>query len=66
MKIDILKKRIEALREVYNFNDEETDIRISNFNFDGVHRENSEIVEIKTRYNNVLINLIYEDREKEY
>ena len=65
MKIDILKKRIEALREVYNFNDEETDIRINNYSFDGVYCENSETVEIKTRYNNVLINLIYEDREKE-
>lgn len=64
MKISELKRQIEILREVYNFNDDETEIRIKNFNDTGAYYK-QEAIEISTNYNNVYIHLMYQDREKE-
>ena len=62
MKISELKRQIEVLREIYNFNDDETEIRIKNFNNTGAYYE-QETIEISTDYNNVHIHLLYQDRE---
>lgn len=63
MKISELKRQIEILREVYNFNDDETEIRIKNLNNTGAYYC-KEIIEISTNYNNVHIHLMYQDRER--